>query len=280
MRPISVKVARRRKSKRQAPPPKWLQPLLSFGLLLGGMFVFVLVGGYTYQSGLWTQTREQVVSVIEDTTADWGMTLKEVYTVGRQRTKVVDIRRKIENFYGQNILMVDIGTMQQELESLPWVRSVAVSRHLPDRLVIDMEERKPMALWQQDGDVQLIDETGEIVPVVDLEPYIAMPVVSGADAPEHTAELFKVLLKEGNLARRVTAAQRVDGRRWNVYLDGEIEVRMPDAAIDVAWSMLANAEAKGELLERAIQAVDLRSNDWMILRLMDEAIDGFEERPI
>lgn len=280
MRPLKPKSVRRPKVNRQAPPPKWLQPVISAGMLLGAMFTFVLIGGYTVQSGLWAAGRDKIVAEFTSKTSEMGMTLKEVYAVGRQRTKTVDIRRKIEMFYGQNILTVDIGTMQQEIESLPWIRTAAVSRQLPDRLLIDIQERRPMALWQQNGDVQLIDERGDVVPIVDIEPYMAMPIVSGHDAPEHTADLFKTLLSQGKLARRVTAAQRVDGRRWNVYLDGEIEIRMPDQAIDSAWSMLAAAEAKGELLERAITAVDLRSNDWLILQLMDEAIDGFEERPI
>lgn len=272
--PTQAKKAKRKKAKRKPPVPLWQKQVAEYGELVVAMAIFVLLGGYAVQSDIWPSIRFALVDKFVDISSDKGLELQEMYAIGLQRTKSVDIRHIAEMYYGQNILTVDIETIQREIEKLPWVRSAAVSRQLPDRIVIEIAERKPMALWQHDGEVRLIDDKGDIVPLIDLQPFVAMPVVSGPDAPEHTADLFKSLLRESDLARRVTAAQRVDRRRWNVFLDGEIEIRLPDERISDAWKMLAAAERQDRVLNKAISAVDLRSGDWLILRLIDDAIEG------
>lgn len=274
MRPVSARAARRRRGPRKAPPPLWVRPLVNGAVLLGGMVFCVLAGGYLVTSGLLDRGMLAISAKAEQETLGWGLAVREIYAIGRQRTKSVDIRQKVEHIYDKNILMVDIAAIREDIESLPWVRSATVTRLLPATLIVNLEESRPMALWQHDEDINLIDEHGEVIPVVDLEPFVAMPIVSGPDAAAHMPELFDVILKEPKLARRVTAAQRIDGRRWNVFLDSQIEIRLPPGDVRPAWKLLAQAHARDAVLERAISAIDLRNPDWLVLRLMDEVIDG------
>jgi len=274
MRPVSARAARRRRGPRKAPTPLWLKRLANGALLVGGMVVCVLAGGYLVTSGLLDRGRQAISALAEQETRDWGLAVREIYAVGRQRTKAVDIRQKVEHLYDENILMVDIAAVREDIESLPWVRTATVTRLLPATLVINFEESRPMALWQHDDAINLIDENGDVIPVVDLEPFVAMPIVSGPDAAAHMPELFNVILKEPNLARRVTAAQRIDNRRWNVFLDSQIEIRLPAGDVGPAWQLLARADTREGLLQRPISAIDLRNPDWLVLQLMDEVIDG------
>jgi cell division protein FtsQ len=56
----------------------------------------------------------------------------------------------------------------------------------------------------------------------------------------------------------VVAATRVGERRWNVHLDHDLEVLLPERDVLGAWRMLAR-KAQGEgLLERAVTVIDLR----------------------
>jgi cell division protein FtsQ len=50
-----------------------------------------------------------------------------------------------------------------EVEQIPWVRSATINRVLPDRVVVSVEEREPVAfLWTRHG-IQLIDGDGMIL---------------------------------------------------------------------------------------------------------------------
>ena len=47
--------------------------------------------------------------------------------------------------------LVDLDRTRARLLQLPWIREARVSRRLPDTLVIEVIERAPVAIWQQQG---------------------------------------------------------------------------------------------------------------------------------
>ena len=47
--------------------------------------------------------------------------------------------------------LVDAGAIRERLLQFGWVKDARVLRRLPDTLVIDIVERKPAALWQNQG---------------------------------------------------------------------------------------------------------------------------------
>ncbi len=71
---------------------------------------------------------------------------------------------------------------------------------------------------------------------------------------------------EPDLRRRVTAAVRVGGRRWNVQIEGRIDVRLPEADTAAAWSQLARIERQQGLLSRDVIVIDLRLPDRLVVR--------------
>ena len=89
-------------------------------------------------------------------------------------------------------------------------------------------ERRPMALWQREKKLSLIDDEGVLITSQELRRFAHLLVVVGKNAPAHAASLIEILAKEPNLKKRVTAAVRVGDRRWNVQMDNGIYVRLPE----------------------------------------------------
>ena len=68
------------------------------------------------------------------------------------------------------------------------------------------------------------------------------------------------------LRRRSQAAVWVGGRRWNIRLAGDIDVRLPEKNANSAWTRLAEYERVHRVLERDVQVLDLRLPDRLIVR--------------
>ena len=51
----------------------------------------------------------------------------------------------------------DLDALRRHVEQVGWVKDARVSRRFPDTLVIDIVERTPAALWQNQGQLALID---------------------------------------------------------------------------------------------------------------------------
>ena len=202
--------------------------------------------------------------------AKLGLSVKDVFVEGRAETAPADLLAAIEIRHGAPILAFDPARAKGELERLAWISRADVERRLPDTIYIRVVERVPLALWQNHGRIALIDRQGVEIRGVDPRRFAHLPQVVGSDAPNHAAQLVALLATEPDIAKRVTAAIRVGGRRWNLKLDNGVDVRLPEINAGAAWMRLAELIRKDGLLERDVTVVDLRLPDRLILRTVRE----------
>lgn len=64
---------------------------------------------------------------------------------------------------GANILLADLEHVRSVVQTEPWVESASVTRVLPDRVVIEIRERKPVAVAAIDDELFLVDATGIVL---------------------------------------------------------------------------------------------------------------------
>ncbi|TCS62198.1 cell division protein FtsQ/DivIB [Varunaivibrio sulfuroxidans] len=262
----------RAKAEKTSPPPRrrvvplWRTPMAVFAaVFLGGMSLG-MTGWLLWQSGWMTRIYEQARWAAIARSADLGLTVKDILVVGRRMTARGDLLNAVRLSRGAPILAFDFKAARERIEQLPWVKTASVERMLPNTVVIRVHERTPMALWQNDGQFALIDEDGEVITRKHLERFADLFVVVGPDAPEHIGGLLEILSSQPALMRRVRAAVRVGGRRWDLRLAGGIAVRLPEKGALTAWKRLARYEREHDVLARDVRILDLRLPDRLIIR--------------
>jgi cell division protein FtsQ len=233
------------------------------GLLL---LVLTATGWWLARSGLVAAATAATQQRFLALTAGLGLTVADVRVEGRERTSREAILEALGAARGTPILAVDPAEAKRRLEALPWVHSAAVERRLPDTIYIRLVERRPLAYWQRQGKLVLVDRDGVILPGERVEGLGNLIVLVGADAPEAGAALLDLLAGERALAPRVVAAIRVGGRRWNLHFDGNIDVALPEEDAAAAWHRLGELERSDGILERAIDLIDLRLPDRLVVR--------------
>ena len=205
-----------------------------------------------------------------DGSAHLGLVVRDVKVEGRETTERDTILAALHAGPGTPILAVSARRAKEQLEALPWVRSAVVERRLPDTLYVRLVERKPLALWQHGGKIELIDHQGAVIPVAQLDRFAKLPMVVGETAAGHAAELLDMLATQPDLALRVTAAIRVGERRWNLRIDNAIDVLLPAESAAQAWAQLARLERSSFILKRDVQAIDVRLPDRLVVRVNPE----------
>ena len=195
-----------------------------------------------------------------------GFRIEEILVTGRGETSQKDLLAAVGLQRGAPIFAFDPDAARAKIEALPWVKSATVERMLPNTVVLRIRERRPLAIWQSEGRFALIDGEGRIIKRDGLERYAGILLVVGEDAPSHTADLVRMLAVEPTLRDRVKAAVRVGGRRWNVRLKNDVDVRLPEENPAEAWKRLAEYERRHGVLERDVQILDLRIPDRLIVR--------------
>lgn len=255
------------------PKPGLLSRVKARTWLRAGLAVAVLgTGLWAWQSGYAERQSQRLVALFYDTTATAGLKVGNVKVTGRERTSGEEILGVLGVKQGGALLDFDPHLAKAALETLPWVRHATVERRLPDLIVVTLDERRPMALWQLEGALQVIDEEGRVIPVARVEDYGGLPLVVGEGADRAAAGLLELLTSEPDLRAQVVAAVRVGDRRWNIRLEPGIDIKLPEVGALQAWQRLARLDRDEGLLSRDLVVIDLRIPDRLVVQPAPGAI--------
>ena len=165
--------------------------------------------------------------------------------------------------------LVDVSAIRNRLLALGWVKDARVSRRLPDTLVIDIVERSPAALWQNQGRLALIDADGVMLDRVPVDRMPDLPLLIGAGANAQASALDRLMASVPTLKPQLASATWVGGRRWDLNFQSGETVALPEGN-DLARSVLgkfAKLDKSSGLLGRGILRFDLRKPGQMTVRL-------------
>jgi cell division protein FtsQ len=232
------------------------------------VFVVALMGTswLAWEARMPQRLASDVIQAAIGASARMGFVVRDVFVVGRGETPKATLLDALDVKRGTPILAVDLEEARQRVQALPWVRQASVRRVLPDKLVIEIVERRPLALWQHDKKFALIDEEGEVILRDDVGPFSRLMVVVGEDAPANATALVQMLASEPDLMVRVKAAVRVGGRRWNLHLADGVDVKLPEQNPERAWHRLGDYQRQHGVLDKPVRVLDLRFEDRLVVR--------------
>jgi len=202
-----------------------------------------------------------VPQVVQASATVVGFGIRDLSLSGQRETSEMAIAAALELDSWSSLIGYDVEAARQRLEALPWIASASVRKAYPGGLVVTVVERTPVAVWQHDNDLSLIDGKGKVITDLADPRFAALPLVIGVGADAAAGEILPLVQAAPQLASRVTAHIRIAERRWDLRLDNGVTVRLPEAGAGEALAELERLEAEGGLLERDIAAVDLRIAD-------------------
>jgi len=165
------------------------------------------------------------------------------------------------------LLAVDLQAVRKRLLPYGWIADAYVSRRFPDRLLIHIVEREPAAIWQNEGQLTLIDATGTLLDPVDPAHMPAgLPLVIGPGAARQEDGYQKLLAAAPALRPRVKAATWVGNRRWNLTFDSGETLLLPQDGAAQALVKFAEMEGARALLGKGWLRFDMRDPAKLVAR--------------
>ncbi len=226
-------------------------------------FALVLVGVTVAHSA---QTGGAVAGLEQRFGKAIDLRVRTIRIDGRANTPEPKLIEALSVKVGDRILGFSVDDARARIERLPWVQHVAVERRLPETIFVDLTERRPFAIWQNQGKFQLIDRGGEVVADEDVAAFTDLPLVVGLGAPAHAADMLDALAAAPTIKARVAAIVRVGERRWNLQLRNRMTVMLPEGHEPAALARLSSLQETQQLLDRPLVSVDMRLLDRMAVR--------------
>ena len=154
---------------------------------------------------------------------------------------------------------------------MPLIKNASVRKLYPNELIVGIEERKPYAIWQLNGELFVIAADGTVIDLMQDDRFLGLPFVVGEFANTRTKEYLALLEAAGPLKKRIRAGTLVSGRRWTLKMDNGLDIRLPEIGAKEAVAHLAKLEQERKILEKDVLAIDLRMPDRVVVRLSEEA---------
>lgn len=216
-------------------------------------------------------------AVAEALSSSAGFALEDVHISGNAETSDITVLEQIGLNGVTSVLSISVEEARKRLIELPWVVDAQVTKVYPRSLSVKLVERLPVAIWQHGEDLSLIDARGDIIAPFGGARHAELPLYVGLGADRHADELEARLIFHPELKSRVKAAIRVADRRWDLRLDNGVTIRLPEREIDAALARFDDFDAGRGILDRDIEAVDLRLDDRVTLKLTEAAYERREE---
>ena len=115
--------------------------------------------------------------------------------IGNGRVTTFAVQHLSDIRFDQHLVMLNTELIEHKITSHPWIKKAKVTRHLPSRVEIEIEEYKPRLLLSL-GLLWYVDSNGEIFRQADSS-ELNFPVLTGIPkewATEHPAVVQQILL--------------------------------------------------------------------------------------
>lgn len=208
---------------------------------------------------------------LDSVTAGMGLTLKRVHITGASPEAEPAIQRALGLYSGQPITSLDLNAIRTRVQGVGWVKEARIVRLLPDTLIIEVKEHDRLAVWQEAGQIKVIDNRGQVIDGADARRYPTLPLVVGKGADVAAGEILPLLAQRPRLMGMVDALVRVDERRWDLRLKDGSLIQLPATEQEAALIRLDALDQRERLLDLGFARVDLRTPDEVAVRPAGDA---------
>ena len=195
-----------------------------------------------------------------------GFKVDQIEVTGLKRMDRMSVYAVALDQQSRAMPLVDLEAVRQKLLRYGWIADAHVSRRLPDTLLVDIVERTPAAVWQDNGNLTLIDASGVLLEPVQPDAIPNLPLVIGPGADRQEASYQALLGAAPALKPRVKAATWVGNRRWDLTFESGETLALPEDGAPRALVKFAELDGARPLLGRGWIRFDMRDPTKLVAR--------------
>ena len=169
---------------------------------------------------------------------------------------------------------LDIKYLHKVLNDIPAVASAAIKVTVSGVLQIDISERIPAFIWRKDDVISVIDEKGEFIRLATSRlDYPELPLVLGEAANLSIADISSLMEDNQYFLDQVRAFVRVGERRWDLVLDNNLRIMLPQTEFLAAFDRLMLMSESGSLFSNQLSSIDMRLVERPTVRVGAASVD-------
>lgn len=225
------------------------------------------------------ENRTMLSATIEETKQSFQerpqFMVQDMNVTGGELETLTELQALLPATFPFSTFDLDLEELRAKIEALDPIKSASVRVGQAGTLEVRLTPRVPVALWRDGATLRLIDadgvQSGQILARADR---LDLPLIAGDGAEEHIAEALRLFDAAGPLIARVRGLVRMGERRWDMVLDRDQRILLPDERPVSALDRVIALNQAQDMLNRDVAVVDMRNTARPTLRMNEEAADA------
>lgn len=219
--------------------------------------LLVVVGIYEMRAPIGVAANA-IVKMVQGEFVAAGFGINQIQISGQTLTRDSDIVALMTLSAGSSTLDFDVEKARARLSWLRAVQSATVRKVYPNRIVVEVVEKIPVARWRSGSATWLVDQRGDIIGTDPTGAYADLPMVIGEGAADDALVMIRALDRYDTITKDLAVLSRIGDRRWDLIYYSGLRVQLPELGVAQALRQLEMYQADYALLDRDVTQIDLR----------------------
>ncbi len=188
--------------------------------------------------------------------------IKEIKLENNKILKDQEIKKNLSFLYDTNIFFINKYEIKKVLERNKFINSLKIKKVYPDKLVIEIFEKEPLAIIIHNKQKFFLGEKIDLIEYKDISNYKQLPIIYGDN------ESFKILfnnLKQTNFPIELIKRYFLfESNRWDLEMNDKKLIRLP--SVNYNKSLKNFLEIKTNRNFDKYKVFDYRLVDQLILK--------------
>ena len=253
-----------------------LTPGIRLAMRAGIPFCITLTAGTVYLAD--DARRAAIAETVAETRA--GIQQRPEFMVnlmaidGAKDELATYIRESLPLDFPTSSFDLDLDAMRATVKEIPAVKTASVRIRPGGILQVDVQQRTAVALWRSETGLALVDESGiYVAAATSRHARPDLPLIAGEGADAEVAEALELVEAARPLGKRLRGLVRMGARRWDVVLDRDQRIMLPEQAPLRALERVIALEQAQDILSRDVARIDMRLERRPTVQMTNEAAE-------
>ena len=166
------------------------------------------------------------------------------------------IKNKIKYVLNKNIFLIEKELLYNKLDDLKFLENISIKKVYPSSLNVSANKTKFIAITYVNQKKYYIGENGKITNAYDFLSGDKLPIIFGKFNTSEYITFINILKKHGIKIDKINKFYFHKNKRWDLYFDNNILVKLPSKETDDALKLYNNFIKEKKLKSK--MTIDLR----------------------
>ena len=169
---------------------------------------------------------------------------------------------------------LDIKYLHKVVNDIPAVASASIKITVSGVLQIEVLERTPAFIWRKNNLMSVLDVNGNFIRLASSRlDYPELPLIIGEAANLAVSDVSSLMKDNRKILDQVRAFIRVGERRWDLVLDNNLRILLPQREFLAAFDRMMLMNDSGSLFSGHLSSIDMRLIERPTVRVRGVSMD-------